>query len=348
MILAMVFAHVWGVLELVALATLTRTVRVRTVLAALAVGLYACAPAAILLQVAWTRLVARLTGEQLFELVRVGSYTLDPLIEELVKVMPLVALIVIIPAVRRQWSVADCILIGAATGSGFGLAEDLFRYSGAVNRSMPVNGGWQLAVNLSLPIVPSPMKTLTSWLPSGAAIDDLPASYGHYNLHLMVSALGGLAIALMFLYRGHARRVGIALLLYIAGEHAAGNWTITGQSGLGSALAAPFNALRDILWVMPIAALAIAWWLDRQRQRGATAPELALARERRSTLRVFGVLNSAVARPPASIFWVDQLSRMRRAYGAASSSQPDAAERLRQADLPPKNSAKENWSSPVI
>jgi len=78
------------------------------------------------------------------------------LIEELVKVMPLVALIVIIPAVRRQWSVADCILIGAATGSGFGLAEDLFRYSGAVNRSMPVNGGWQLAVNLSLPIVPSP------------------------------------------------------------------------------------------------------------------------------------------------------------------------------------------------
>ena len=39
MILAIVFAHVWGVMQLVVLGSLSRTVRVRTVLTALAAGL---------------------------------------------------------------------------------------------------------------------------------------------------------------------------------------------------------------------------------------------------------------------------------------------------------------------
>jgi hypothetical protein len=51
MIVALVFAHVWGVLQLIALASLTRTVRVRTVLMALAVGLYVCAPLAVVCSV---------------------------------------------------------------------------------------------------------------------------------------------------------------------------------------------------------------------------------------------------------------------------------------------------------
>ena len=50
MIIAIVFAHVWGVLQLVVLGSLARTVRARTVLTALVVGLYACALLAVLLQ----------------------------------------------------------------------------------------------------------------------------------------------------------------------------------------------------------------------------------------------------------------------------------------------------------
>ena len=42
MILAIVFAQLWGVIQLIILGSLSRTVRVRTVLAAMAVGLYAC------------------------------------------------------------------------------------------------------------------------------------------------------------------------------------------------------------------------------------------------------------------------------------------------------------------
>ncbi len=58
MIVALVFAHVWGVIQLVVLGSLTRTMRVRTVLMALAVGLYLCAPLSVLLQMAWIRPVA--------------------------------------------------------------------------------------------------------------------------------------------------------------------------------------------------------------------------------------------------------------------------------------------------
>jgi hypothetical protein len=55
MIIAIIFAHLWGDNQLIVLGSLARTIRVRTALAAFAVGLYACAPFAVLLQVAWTR-----------------------------------------------------------------------------------------------------------------------------------------------------------------------------------------------------------------------------------------------------------------------------------------------------
>src|SRR5229473_1367428 len=198
MILAIVFAHVWGVLELVALGTLTRTIRARTALAAIAAGLYTCSLSAILLQITWTRPFARLTGIPLFRVTTLASYTLDPFIEELVKVAPLLILIHVIPAVRRQWSTADCILIGASAGSGFGLAENLFRYSGVVSRAISVKGGWELPINLSAPTVPSLTTSLMSWLPNGVATENLfsfssEISPGHYNMHLEWSALAGLA-----------------------------------------------------------------------------------------------------------------------------------------------------------
>lgn len=48
--------------------------------------------------------------------------TVDPFIEEIVKVLP-VAVLLMLRVNRRQWSITDCVLTCAAVGSGFGLAE---------------------------------------------------------------------------------------------------------------------------------------------------------------------------------------------------------------------------------
>ena len=164
MIVALIFAHVWGVIQLIVLGSFARTVRVRTVLMALAVGLYACAPLALVLQMGWTRPAAWLTDVPLFAMAVTASYTVNPFIEELVKVLPVAALL-LIPTMRRQWSLTDCVLAGAAVGSGFGLAESLFRFGAAVHQANSTDQGWMLTTNISFPVVPSVWSSIKSWLP---------------------------------------------------------------------------------------------------------------------------------------------------------------------------------------
>ena len=65
MIFAIVFAQVWGVIQLLALGSLTRTVRVRTVITAMALGLYAVAPVAVIIQKAWIGIAASLLGRSM-------------------------------------------------------------------------------------------------------------------------------------------------------------------------------------------------------------------------------------------------------------------------------------------
>jgi hypothetical protein len=44
MIVAIVFAHVWGVVQMIVFGSMARTIRARTALTAMAAGFYACAP----------------------------------------------------------------------------------------------------------------------------------------------------------------------------------------------------------------------------------------------------------------------------------------------------------------
>ncbi len=166
MILAIVFAQVWGVLQLILLGTLARTVRVRTVLAAMAVGLYAIGPLTVILQLSWIRVVAALVGKSVSDMTGVASYTVDPFIEEALKLLPLV-LLMLIPAVRRQWSLTDCVLIAAAVGSGYGLAEHLYRYASTPGMAEGVSGGWAIPFGRVTPMVTGIFNSLTSWLPPG-------------------------------------------------------------------------------------------------------------------------------------------------------------------------------------
>jgi len=312
MIIALVFAHVWGVIQLIFLGSLARTVRVRTALTAFAVGLYACAPLSVLLQVAWTRAAALVIGASVYGMIDRGAYTLDPLIEEVVKVLPLVGLMMI-ASIRRQWSITDCVLTGAAAGSGFGLAESLYRYGAAPHLAHPIPRGWMLAANIELPVVPSVWSTLHLWLPQGAISNQLSL-----NVHLVWSAIGGLAVGLIVLRRGWIwRSIGAALFAYIVVDHATLN---AGLKGAGWTGGATIHTLRNQLWLAPILALGLAWWLDRQRQRTAVGEAVNLAAEQSASPRLLGTLRAAGARLPWSLPWVFGLVRMRRAYNSALTS----------------------------
>ncbi|WP_369387795.1 hypothetical protein AB5J72_09430 [Streptomyces sp. CG1] len=115
MTLMMAVAAVWGVLQLVAVSWLTRSVRLSTVLLALAVGVYGCGVATALVELAYTRLYADQSGQSLVTVVNTTSYTVAPWVEELIKVSPLL-LVGMSPKLRRQWGLTDFVVLGAALG----------------------------------------------------------------------------------------------------------------------------------------------------------------------------------------------------------------------------------------
>jgi len=312
-ILSIVAAHAWGVLQLIILGSLARTVRIRTVYAAMAVGLYLMVPLTVVLQASWTGLFAPLLGMSAPELVRIASHTLDPFVEELMKLLPL-TLLLLVPTFRRQWSFTDFVLIGAATGAGFGLAEDLYRFGGSADRAEGIAGGWALIFPQISLLVPSIGKTLTSWLPIGVAGG--PSDVARLNVHLVWSAVGGLAVGLTVLLRTKAARLtALGLLVCISLDHAAGNITDIGDSWLAF-LSWPLGALVHLRGLMPIAALAAALWLDRQRQGVRDSLDPLLKAEQAASSRLKGTLGAAFSRLPWSLISVDRFVRMRRAFRA--------------------------------
>jgi len=309
MVISLVVAHLWGMLQLIVLASFARTVRVRTVYAAMAAGLYLCAPVTAALQVALTKIIASSMGMLVPEVVRIAGYTLDPFIEELAKVLPL-SLLLMVPVLRRQWSFTDCVLIGAATGAGFGLAEDLYRFGGSADHAQSIAGGWALVFSGDYLLVPGIGRIATSWLPHGVAGSRDAA---RLNEHLIWSAVAGLAVGLTVLARTTAARLtALGLVVGISLDHAARNMSDIGDSWLAY-LAWPLRALTHMRALMPLVALGAAWWLDRQRQGTRDAFEPLLEAERSGSSHVRGILGAAFSRLPWSLIAVDRFVRMRRA-----------------------------------
>ena len=254
MIAAIVFAHVWGVLQLIVLGSFARTVRIRTVLMAMAAGFYACAAVAVVLEFAWTRLAAWITGMPLREVVQTASFTADPFIEELVKVLPLAVLLLLVHVIRLQWSITDCALVGGALGSGFGLAEDLYRYSAAPASAFWNGAGFVIRTNFSTIItVPGPWTTMTSWLPSIVVQHNpfsLSGSAAHLvDRHTVWSAIAGLAVGLLLKKRdsiGH--RAGIGLFVFACLDHAISN--APPYVSADSVVVLFADALRNLLWFL--------------------------------------------------------------------------------------------------
>ncbi|MBT0769061.1 hypothetical protein KIH74_09000 [Kineosporia sp. J2-2] len=92
LMLAMVFTCCWGVVQLAVLGQPTRSVRLGTLFLAAGLGFYGCGVLAVALEYAVTRVWAGATGQPLNHVVEVASYTVDPFVEEAVKVLPLLIL----------------------------------------------------------------------------------------------------------------------------------------------------------------------------------------------------------------------------------------------------------------
>ena len=328
MILAIVFAQLWGVIQLIVLGSLARTVRVRTVLAAMAVGLYAIAPLAVILQKTWIGMAASLAGMSMAHMTGIASYTVDPFIEEALKLLPL-ALLMLIPAIRRQWSVTDCVLIAAAVGSGFGLAEHLYRYASSPDLAQAVTGGWEMSFRDYTPRVPGIATSLTSWLPGGVWFPEDPT---RVNWHLAWSATGGLALGLALRNPKRAARVTAGVLFLVIGlDHAAGNTHDIASTWLAF-LAGPLDLVTSHLGLLAFVAVVAAWWLDRRAQPDGAAREPLLEAERTaSPQHIVGTFTAAFKRLPWSIPWVFGFDRARRAYHAARATAPDSVSGMLEA-----------------
>jgi RsiW-degrading membrane proteinase PrsW (M82 family) len=122
-IVLMVFATCYGVMQLAVLGSAARSVRLSTLLLATATGCYACGLVALIGEIGYTRTVAASTGDPLYQVVTRASYTIDPVIEEIAKVIPLIVMAVLIRRFGRQWGLTDFLLVGAAVGAGFAFLE---------------------------------------------------------------------------------------------------------------------------------------------------------------------------------------------------------------------------------
>lgn len=187
----MAFAAISGVAQLTALGSFTRSVRLRTILLGVGVGLYGCGVLALVLQYLYTRTVSGISGSPIFDVVATAGYTVDPFIEESVKIAPLVIAGLYLRT-RRQLGLTDYLIVGAAIGAGFGLFEAVMRYGDEAGSAIRTRDGWVLPTGLSSPIIPDPASAMGNWLTSAVGSDTLGIPDGPgINKHLVWSTLAG-------------------------------------------------------------------------------------------------------------------------------------------------------------
>lgn len=328
MVVMIILAQLYGVLQLAVLGWAARSIRWRVLVVAVLAGLYGASVLALAVQEFWTRIYADLSGTPLHKVTAMAGYTIDPFIEEIAKLVPVILVFALFPTIRRQWGSTDLVLACAAVGSGFGLAEQLLRFANDADRAIASSsGGWVLPSGiLSIQSVPGPTSLLGSWLPAGVGGFSL---FGHnaadaINIHLVWSTVAGLGLALLLRSATlRARLFGVGLIALTGLDHAANNAQFGGATA--RALAEPFTAVRQLAWLYPLIALGTAIWLDRRvlRHELSSDPALRLAAESAdpvtSTIELTSV---SVRRLPWSWLAVTGFVRLRRAVLYAATHNP--------------------------
>ncbi|MBO0795772.1 MAG: PrsW family intramembrane metalloprotease, partial [Ktedonobacteraceae bacterium] len=311
-------AHLYGVFQSLVVASPARTVRWRLALVAFLAGITVSAPAALLLQFGWTRLFALITHQSLFDVVGVAAYSLDPFIEEIIKPLPLV-LACMIPWVRRQLGITDIVIICLALGSGFGMAENLLRFSDVAGKAISTdNGVWIVPGGIFSAIaIPDIGKSLLSWIPEGAgniSILDMQDNMVVTNMHLAWSALAGLGIGIVLRQRQPWKWATLLLILLVSLDHAAYNTpeTVASDNLNFKILTAFFGFLDKGMWLYPLVALGVAIWLDRRAIRAALrdVPAVYFPAERQGAFGLLEVARKLGSKPWSTIrLWSFVLQR---------------------------------------
>ncbi|MGW4166050.1 RNase A-like domain-containing protein [Streptomyces chartreusis] len=317
----MAVAALWGVLQLFAISWPTRSVRLSTVLLALAVGVYGCGVATALVQLAYTRIHAEQSGRSLVSVVNTTGYTVAPWVEELLKVTPLL-LAGLSPRVRRQWGLTDFVVVGAALGAGFGLLEAVLRFGLDADRAIPRGEGWIVPDSLSPPYVPGPGQVLTAWLPAPFSQLDLggPPATETFT-HLVFTALAGFGVGLLWRARGWVRVLSVLPIAAAVVHHTVNNYAVQEHSGAAKDW---LESLNGAAWAAPLLCLAVAMAADLHRlHRGkAAVPDVLLASERTDGDSAGALLRYAAWRLPWSLLIVLRYVRLRRCLLYAVGSAP--------------------------
>ena len=290
----MVFAAVVAVTQLTVLASWARTLRWATLLQGVALGFLVCAPMTAVVQWLVTRGVALVTRQPIGEVVRLASWTYDPLLEEVLKLVPLIWLVWRYRRIHAQLGWTDHLLLGAALGTGFALCEAALRYARLGIMAMPTQGGFIVAGGLfGMVVVPSIWTSLTTWLPQPAAFQDWFSGNDTAIQHLVWTALAATGLAFFVRTQGRLRWLGALPLLLVTLDHCNGN----ADAALVPRgwLAWPLDRLGDALPTLLVLTLLTAVALDRRVLARARAgrPELLLAGEAASGLDPRPMLTAA-------------------------------------------------------
>ncbi|MET7937798.1 PrsW family intramembrane metalloprotease [Streptomyces sp. NPDC005322] len=318
--------------QLLVLSSPTRSLRVSTVLLAVAVGVYGCGVAAALLELAYTRGVTEATGESLTEVVKTASYTADPVIEELIKIMPLL-LVAWNVRIRRQWGLTDYVVLGAALGAGFGLLEAVTRYGLDAGRAIPHPvGGWAIPDSLRAPYIPGSEQVFSAWFPAPQGALELGdrTPDAATSPHLVYTALAALGVGVFLRGRGWMRALGLLPLAATFALHMLTNYAAAHP--LDRDAASRVDTFEGVLWAVPLVCLAVAMAADlRQLWRGkATVPGILLHAERAGRSGLSALASYGAWCVPWSTLIALRFARLRRSllYGVTGGGPYPGAESL--------------------
>ncbi|CAL9554290.1 hypothetical protein SUDANB176_04512 [Streptomyces sp. enrichment culture] len=326
----MVAAAVWGVLQLFAVSWPTRSVRLSTVLLALAVGVYGCGVATALVQLAYTRVHADQSGRSLIAVVNTTGYTVAPWVEELIKITPLL-LAGWSLRIRRQWGLTDFVVLGGALGAGFGLLEAVLRFGLDADRAMARGEGWIIPDSLSPPYVPGAGQVFTAWLPAPfSQLDMAGPPVTETFTHLVWTAVAGFGVGLLWRTRGGMRLLSVPPVVAAVVHHTVNNYVARNPGGQAEQW---LESLDGKAWAAPLVCLAVAMVVDLRRlHRGKrTVPGVLLASERADGDSAAALLRYASWRLPWSLLIVLRYVKLRRSLSyAATSAPPDDTGELRR------------------
>jgi len=207
----------------------SRSVRFSTVLRAAMTGFLVCGPAVAGLEWVFTRLPNRAGLGTLQSLVTLASWTWDPFLEELVKVLPLVVVAWCWPGAQRRLGWTDHLLLGAGLGAGFALFEAALRYAQVPRFASSGTGGYVVVDGLAQTVtVPAVWESLTTWLPTPVVYGAGWLSSGAADAisHLPWTAFAAVAVAWWTRCHGGRRWLAAVLLVLVGALHAGYNATM--------------------------------------------------------------------------------------------------------------------------